>query len=142
MTISAARPALGMLSVSIRWMNGLRLPVKFLVLGLLYVIAVIAVGFGLYLHLNRVVQSSEQELAGIEQVTRITQTMQLMQTHRGLSATLFGDDTQHSAFLTNESALQASLANLAQSVTANTTVQAAWQSIQADWGSLHAQRGL
>ena len=137
MTISAARPALGMLSISIRWMNGLRLPAKFLVLGLLYVIAVIAVGFGLYLHLNRVVQSSEQELAGIEQVSRITQTMQLMQTHRGLSATLFGDDTLHSAFLTNESALQASLANLAQSVTANTTVQAASQGIQADWDSLH-----
>ena len=117
-------------------MNGLRLPAKFLVLGLLYVIAVAAVGFGLYLHLNRVMHSSEQELVGIRQVGRITQTMQLMQAHRGLSATLFGDDTLHSAFLTNESALQVSLASIAQTATANTTVQAAWQGIQADWGSL------
>jgi diguanylate cyclase (GGDEF)-like protein/PAS domain S-box-containing protein len=118
-------------------MDGLRLPGKFLVLGLLYVIAVVAVGFGLYLHLNRVVHLSEQELAGIEQVKRITKTMQLMQSHRGLSATLFSKDTLGSAFAKNESSLLTSLKGTALGVAAGTKLHEEWQAIEADWDNLH-----
>ena len=122
--------------MSTRWMDRLRLPAKFLVLGLLYVVAVVAVGIGLYLHLNRVVQSSEQELAGIEHVRRITKTMQLMQSHRGLSATLFGGDTLSNAFGKNEVALLASFMSAAQGVAADTVLQDELQRIEADWGLL------
>ena len=118
-------------------MDGLGLRAKFLVLGLLYVIAVVAVGIGLYLHLNRVVQSSELELAGIEHVRRITKTMQLMQSHRGLSAALFGGDTLRNAFEKNEVALLSSLKSTAQGIATDPRSQAEWQRIEADWDRVH-----
>ena len=140
MTMNTASPGLGVLAISMRWMDGLRLPAKFLVLGLLYVIAVVAVGLGLYLHLNRVIHSSEQELGGIEQVRSITKTIQLLQSHRGLSATLFGEDTMREAFTNNEFALRGSLAATAiASATAGTDLQAEWQRIVADWDRLHRE---
>ena len=107
---------------------------KFLVLGLLYVIVVIAAGFGLYQHLNLTVQTTEQEINGIEQVIRITETMQLLQAHRGLSATIFSDETLRSGLVTNAVVLEASIA---QSSAPYTTVRAEWQGIQADWKTLH-----
>jgi diguanylate cyclase (GGDEF)-like protein/PAS domain S-box-containing protein len=119
-------------------MNGLRLPTKFLILGLLYVMAVIAVGFGLFLHLNRVVRASEHELIGIVQVTNIAKTMQLLQAHRGLSATLYGSETMRSAFVDNQAELQRSFATASQMVTAGSALHGEWLDIQADW--VHLER--
>jgi diguanylate cyclase (GGDEF)-like protein/PAS domain S-box-containing protein len=122
-------------------MAGLRLPAKFLLLGLLYVIAVAAVGYGAYLHLSRVVDSSEHELAGIEQVRGTTKTMQLLQSHRGLSAALFGDTSMRSAFANNEVALKSSFANTAQGIVAGSNLHTEWQRIHADWERLHKEGG-
>jgi diguanylate cyclase (GGDEF)-like protein/PAS domain S-box-containing protein len=122
-------------------MTGLRLPAKFLVLGLLYVIAVAAVGYSAYLHLSRVVDSSEHELTGIEQVRGTTKTMQLLQSHRGLSAVLFGDTSMRSAFANNEVALKSSFASTAQGIVAGSNLHAEWQRIHADWERLHKEGG-
>ena len=121
-------------------MDRLRLPAKFLVLGILYLIAVVAVGLGLYLHLSRVVHSSAQEITGIEQIRNVTRTVQLLQAHRGLSASLAGgDESLRSAFVANEVALQASLTRTAQGVAPGTTVHEEWQHIQSAWERVHKE---
>jgi diguanylate cyclase (GGDEF)-like protein/PAS domain S-box-containing protein len=121
-------------------MDRLRLPAKFLVLGILYLIAVVAVGMGLYLHLSRVVHSSAQELTGIEQIRNITRTIQLLQAHRGLSASLVGgDESLRTAFVANEVALQVSLARTAQGIASGATVNEEWQHIQSAWERVHKE---
>jgi diguanylate cyclase (GGDEF)-like protein/PAS domain S-box-containing protein len=115
-------------------MDSLRFSGKFLILGIIYLIAVMAVGLGLYLHLSRVVNASRQELAGIEQVIYITKTKQLLQSHRGISASLLGgDESMRSVFASNEAALQGSLAKTSQSIASGSVVHKELQDLYADW---------
>jgi PAS domain S-box-containing protein len=66
-------------------MNRLSFSKKFVVIGLLSLLAVLVVFYNLYQSLNRVIVESERELYGLVQIKHITQTVQFVQQHRGLS---------------------------------------------------------
>ncbi|WP_198402787.1 PAS domain S-box protein [Methylomonas koyamae] len=71
-------------------MNRLSFSKKFAVIGILSLLAVLAVFFNLYQNLNRSLTNSQRELAGLSQIARATRVFQLVQQHRGLSAGLTG----------------------------------------------------
>ncbi len=77
-------------SPAIALMNRLNYTWKFMVLWLMYLIAITVVTHSLYESLRQVSLSSQQELDGIALIKPISKTVQLMQQHRGLSAGFLG----------------------------------------------------
>lgn len=71
-------------------MNRLSYTKKFMVLGVINLIAVTIVVYGLYHNLNRIADTSHRQLEGIEIIKPIAKLVQLMQQHRGLSAGVLG----------------------------------------------------
>ena len=73
-------------SPAITLMNRLSYTGKFMVLWLIYLIAITVVMHNLYESLNQVSRTSQLELKGIALIKPISITVQFMQQHRGLSA--------------------------------------------------------
>lgn len=69
-------------------MNRLGYSRKFAVMGALALAAIALLLFGLYNSLDKVIRSSQQELAGIEAVKPLARLVQQVQQHRGMSAAL------------------------------------------------------
>ncbi|MBL6987486.1 MAG: EAL domain-containing protein [Methylobacter sp.] len=77
-------------SPAIALMNRLSYTWKFMVLWLIYLIAITVVMHNLYESLNQVSHTSQQELKGIALIKPISVTVQFMQQHRGLSVGFLG----------------------------------------------------
>ena len=127
---------------SISLMSRLRIPQKFIGLGLIYLVAVAGVGYSLYLQLSQVIVSSRQELEGIALIKPMTRTMQLLQEHRGLTSGLLGGDESLREIRAGR---QVELNSLVASLGAKLSLQAqpgqGWAAIQADWEAIR-QGGL
>jgi diguanylate cyclase (GGDEF)-like protein/PAS domain S-box-containing protein len=78
---------------AIAMMNRLNYTRKFMVLGLIYLAAIIVLAYGLYTCLNQVSRTSQRQLEGIELIKPISGIVQFMQQHRGLSAGVLGGNT-------------------------------------------------
>ncbi len=63
---------------------------KFTLVWLMSLIAIAVVVYNLFVNLDRVIQPSQRRLEGLTLIEPIARTMQAMQLHRGLSATLLG----------------------------------------------------
>lgn len=74
------------------YMNRLSYTKKFLLLGLMSLVAIVVVVYSLYISLERVIRTSQRELEGIALIEPFSQTIQLIQQHRVLSAVLLGGD--------------------------------------------------
>ena len=77
-------------SPAVALMNRLNYTWKFMVLWLIYLLAITLVMHSLYDSLSRVNRTSRLELEGIALIKPISVTVQFMQQHRGLSAGLLG----------------------------------------------------
>lgn len=84
--------AMFIFSPAITLMNRLDVTKKFLVLGLMSLIAIVVVVYNLYINLDGVIRTSQRELEGIALVKSISQSLQTVQLHRGLSSLLLGGD--------------------------------------------------
>jgi len=127
------------LGPSIRMMNRLRIPQKFMVLALIYVVAVAAVGLGLYRHLNQVIKTSQAELDGIASIVPITKVGQSLQMHRGMSAGLIGGESSMRERLTSlEVQINELLKAIAASASSTPRLQGELHQILTDWSDLQA----
>jgi PAS domain S-box-containing protein len=77
-------------SPAIAMMNRLSYSKKFVVLGLLSMLALLVVIFNLYQNLHKVIADTQHQLKGIAQVKVVTQTIQIIQKHNGVSSALLG----------------------------------------------------
>ena len=79
-------------SPSIALLNRLNYTKKFTLLWLMSLFAIAVVVYSLFVNLDRVIQPSQQRLKGLALIGPITRTVQSLQLHRGLSATLLGNN--------------------------------------------------
>jgi diguanylate cyclase (GGDEF)-like protein/PAS domain S-box-containing protein len=87
-------PLLRMLFLpAIRMTNRLGYTGKFVLLGLMSVVAMAVVVYSLYSSLDQVVHSSQRELAGRALLPYVSNTIRLLQQHRGRSAAILGGDS-------------------------------------------------
>ncbi len=110
-----------------------------MVLAVIYVVAVAAIGIGLYRHVTQVIVASESELKGIVAIGQVTKIGQLLQMHRGLSAGLIGGQTSMKEPVTRlaiEINEQVRTADEHSPFLA--TLQADWDSIQSEWAELQS----
>jgi len=77
-------------SPAIALMNRLDYTRKFMVLGLIYLVAITVVVYSLYANLNQVARTSQRQLEGLELIKPISSGVQFMQQHRGLSTGVLG----------------------------------------------------
>lgn len=125
------------LSASIRMMDRLRIPQKFLVLALVYIVAVATIGFGLYRHLDQVITTSQKEIEGIAIVVPITKLGQLLQMHRGLSGGMLGGEpSMRDRIEKLDTEITSTLTSISGSAASWPSVQGEWLNIQTDWDVL------
>lgn len=79
-------------SPAINLMNRLNVGKKFMVIGMMSLVAITVVVYSLYSSLQQVISASQKELDGIELVQPFSRAIQMLQQHRGLSAGLIGGD--------------------------------------------------
>ena len=122
---------------SIRLMNRLRIPQKFMILAIIYVVAVAAVGASLYRHLSRVIAASHEEINGIAFIVPVTKVGQFLQMHRGLSGGLLGGEASmrdHVASL--DAQINEQLKTIAAGASSYATLGGDWHTIQSGWAAL------
>ncbi|MDD5384043.1 MAG: ATP-binding protein [Gallionella sp.] len=71
-------------------LNRLGYTKKFTLLWLLSTVAIAVVTYSLFVNLNRIIQPSMRQLEGLVLIKPISQAMQAIQSHRGISAALLG----------------------------------------------------
>lgn len=71
-------------------MSRLDITRKFLLLGLMSLVAVAVVVYSLFVSLDRVIITSQRELEGLELIRPFPKIVQMLQEHRGLSALVIG----------------------------------------------------
>jgi diguanylate cyclase (GGDEF)-like protein/PAS domain S-box-containing protein len=119
---------------AISLMSRLRIPQKFLGLGLVYLAAVAAVGYSVYLYLGKVISVSQQEIAGIALIHPVTRTVQLLQEHRGLSGGLLGgDESMREARAARQHQLDSAFTAIALQLLPASGSSEGWRNIRADW---------
>ncbi|WP_446810768.1 PAS domain S-box protein [Methylomonas sp. 2BW1-5-20] len=130
-------------SPAVALMNRLSFSKKFVVIGFLSLLAVLVVFYNLYQSLNRVIVESELELRGLEQIKHITQTVQFVQQHRGLSvAVLRGLDGLRDERDRAETKVGASLSALRQTLLGDSATAAALAEINSQWKQLRQNSAI
>jgi len=119
-------------------MNRLGYNRKFILLGLMFLVAIMLLAAALFVELDRHIRTSQRELEGLELIHPISQAVQLMQRHRGLSAGLLGNVPwmqEHFAEKDREAddTIRAADARLPSELRA----LAGWQDIMQRWQRLH-----
>jgi diguanylate cyclase (GGDEF)-like protein/PAS domain S-box-containing protein len=124
---------------AIALMNRLNYTWKFIVLWLIYLIAIAVVMHSLYVSLSQVSRASRLELEGIALIKPISITVQFMQQHRGLSAGYLGGikdfRTERSAKLIKTTAAFYALKSL---LPAGLIQSEKWMRIETAWNRLQA----
>src|SRR3990167_5234619 len=77
-------------SPAVALMNRLGYTKKFALLALISLVAFAVVVYSLYVNLDKEIRTSKRELEGLALIKPISRAVQLMQQHRGLTATLLG----------------------------------------------------
>ncbi|MFI3157212.1 MAG: EAL domain-containing protein [Methylococcaceae bacterium] len=128
-------------SPAITLMNRLDYTKKFMVLGLVYLVAISVVAYSLYVNLSQVVQVSQRQLEGLELIKPISKSVQLMQQHRGLSTGVLGG---HQAMRAQRDAkrteLVAAFNLLGQRLPVGLVFSEDWARLKRDWNSLQKDR--
>ncbi|CAD6880277.1 hypothetical protein [Methylomonas albis] len=124
-------------SPAVALMNRLSFSKKFVVIGVLSLLAVLVVFYSLYQSLNRVIIDAERELHGLAQIKHITQTMQVAQQHRGLSiAVLSGIKGLQDKRDQTEIKVGTSLSALQQVLIDDSVTAEALAEINSEWARL------
>ncbi len=122
---------------AIALMNRLNYTRKFMVLGLIYLVAITVVVYSLYVSLNQVARTSQRQLEGIELIKPISRTVQFMQQHRGLSTgVLGGNEAMRTQRETKEIEAAAAFNSIEQRLPASLILSEDWVRLKADWHGL------
>src|SRR3989338_10006205 len=77
---------------AVAMMRRLNVAGKFMLLGLMSLVAIAVVMYSLFASLDQVISFSQRELQGLELIKPFPKAIQALQEHRGLSAGLLGGD--------------------------------------------------
>jgi methyl-accepting chemotaxis protein len=122
---------------AIALMNRLGYSRKFALMGILALAAIALLLFGLYNSLDKVIRSSQQELAGIEAVKPMARMVQHLQQHRGMSAALInGNEAMRDKRAAKETDVVAAIKAVEPKLLPVLLASEAWKKILADWDSI------
>lgn len=77
-----------MFAPGVALLNRLRYPHKFLLIGTLFLVPLLLLGYLLIQEVNERISFMEQEQPGIEYIAQLREIIQPMQQHRGMSAAI------------------------------------------------------
>ncbi|MDO8313579.1 MAG: PAS domain S-box protein, partial [Sideroxyarcus sp.] len=124
-------------------LNRLNYTRKFTLLWLMSLIAVAVVGYSLFVSLERIIQPSQRQLQGLALIKPISQTIQSIQLHRGISAALLGgnEETLRDRRAATEKEAATRFNALQEKLPAGLAAGEDFRDIQANWARLR-QEGL
>ncbi len=115
---------------------------KFTLLWLLSMIAIAVVVYSLFVSIERIIHPSQRQLEGIVLVKPISQAVQAVQLHRGISAALLsGNETMRDRRTAQEKAVAAALNTMEEKLPAALSSGEDFQLIKANWEQLR-NKGL
>jgi len=127
---------------AIALMNRLAFSRKFLIIGLLAVVAALLPLGMLIFHLNKGIQAAQHELVGIEFIQPVNKAVQHLQQHRGLSSGLLsGSQELAPKREAKQKDVEAAIATVSQSLPPALRDGEAWKAVNAAWKDI-ADKGL
>jgi diguanylate cyclase (GGDEF)-like protein/PAS domain S-box-containing protein len=121
-------------------MQKLNYPKKFILLGLISLIAISVVVYGLFVSLNKDIRTLQQELVGLTLIGPIARTVQLMQQHRGLSSGLLsGVQSMREGQASKVQSVDDAINIVGKKLPARLKTSTDWQTIRADWQLLKSE---
>ena len=118
-------------------MNQFNYRKKFTLLGLISVMAISVLIYSLFLVLNQVVEKSQHQLQGLEFIAPISEMIQQVQKHRGLSAGfLGGNDRMLNIRARRESDIYSKIKKFDKSLPAHLSSSNIWIKIKNNWNNL------
>ncbi len=122
---------------AIALLNRLGYTKKFAIMGALALVAIAVLLAGLYQSLHRVIDSSQQELAGLEVLQPIGRLIQHLQVHRGLSSgVLNGNDEMQDKRAAREKQVSEAFQALAARLAPELAAGEAWKTLVAGWAAI------
>lgn len=126
---------------AIALMNRLNYTRKFMVLGVIYLLAISVVVYSLYVNLNKVVHTSQRQLEGLELIKPISKAVQLIQQHRGLSSgRLGGNNAMRAQRDAKATEVTAVFNSLEQQLPLGLVSSEDWARLKSDWSGLQKNR--
>ncbi len=123
---------------AIKFMGRLNVSKKFLLLGLLSLAAVTFVLGILAVHLYQTINNSRQELVGVTLIHPISRAMQLVQLHRGYSASELGNQEKFKKLLQEtEIGVTAAIEELSRKLPEELRSGKRFNQIRTEWEKLH-----
>ncbi|MBK8743662.1 methyl-accepting chemotaxis protein [Propionivibrio sp.] len=121
-------------SPAVALMNRLGYSRKFAVMGALALAAIAVLLFGLHESLDRVIRSSQHELAGIEVLKPMARLVQQLQQHRGLSSSVLnGDETVKEQLAAKAAEVREAFKSVEAKFQPSLVDNDAWKKIRASW---------
>ncbi len=121
-------------------MNRLGYTRKFALLGIISFVAIAVVVYSLFISLNKTIQTSQRELDGLALIKPISQTVQLIQLHRGISSILLnGNETVQNRLDAEEKQTVEAFNALVDKLPASLASGEDFQDIKANWERLRKQ---
>ena len=125
---------------SIALMNRLGYTRKFALLGIISFVAIAVVVSSLFASLNKTIQTSQRELAGLALIKPISQTVQLIQLHRGISSILLnGNENEQVRLAAEERQTVEAFNAMAEKLPASLSSGEEFQNIKANWERLRKE---
>ena len=122
---------------AIALMNRLGYPKKFALLGLLFLVSITILTYSLFVSLDSIIRTSQQQLESITLIKPISRTVRDIQLHRGLSAALLNGNESVRDWRAAEGKRAVETFNaLEQKLPESLKASEGWRSIRADWQSL------
>ncbi|OGT00970.1 MAG: hypothetical protein A3F73_02530 [Gallionellales bacterium RIFCSPLOWO2_12_FULL_59_22] len=122
---------------AISLLNRLGYTKKFTLLWLLSLIAIAVVVYSLFVSLDRVIQPTHQELQGLAMIKPVTRTVQAVQLHRGISASLLGgNEAMRDKRAAQENIAAAAFAKMEKELPANLVSGKNFRLIRENWEHL------
>ena len=122
---------------AISLMNKLRYTHKFMVLALIYLVAVTVLFYSLYTNLSRDIYSSQREMEGLALIKQVARTIQVMQQHRGLELGMAGGgESLRKVHDAKEGEVTAALDELERQLPPDLSSDEEWKAIKTRWDDL------
>ena len=125
---------------AVAMMGRLNVAGKFILLGLMSLVAIAVVIYSLFASLDQVIGSSQRELQGLELIKPFPRAVQMLQQHRGLSAGLLGgDETMRDSRASTESEAVEAFKAMEERLPPGMTSGEDLRHIRADWERLRKE---
>jgi len=127
-------------SPAVALMNRMGYTKKFALIGALALVAIVVLLSSLYSSLDKVVQASKKELAGIEAIMPMARLVQNLQQHRGFSSgVLNGNEAMKEKRSAKEKEVDAAFSSVAAKMSPELQAAEAWKKLLAGWEEIRKE---